>query len=260
MALMGSWNGFDFEVSPTAVRGFTGLTIKGGSETEDKVSDKQKYVQRTNSAITEIALNVYLNAYMGCNVRDEALKFISTAMEGATNYFYVGGKKLVTYKLMLTNAEITETEIAPNGTWVACKIALTMKQCEKYGKSTNSSPTTGGSGSGNKTPAKQTVKSEGIVSKIVSTVKTVATSVVEGAKKAVSTIANALSGKKTTTTSTGNSSSLVSKAANFINNAVSAVKKTVDAGKAATKTVKKTTTTVKKPAAGSGKLMITLKE
>lgn len=157
MGLMGSWHGFNFEVSPSVVRGFTGLTIKGGSETEDKVSEKQKYVERKNSSATEISMSVGLNTYLGCNVRDEAIAFIDTAMEGASNYFYVGGKKLVCYKLMLTQAEIAETMIAPNGTWVSCRVNLTFRQCEKNG---NLPPVSSG-GSGGKstsgTTKKQTV-------------------------------------------------------------------------------------------------------
>lgn len=46
MAEIASWNGHSFTVSPKLIRGFTGLTIKGSSETEDKTSDGQKYVSR----------------------------------------------------------------------------------------------------------------------------------------------------------------------------------------------------------------------
>lgn len=245
MAIMGSWNGFDFEVSPTAVRGFTGLRIKGGSETEDKVSQRQKYVQRTNSAATEIALSVYLNAYMGCNVRDEALRFICTAMEGATNYFYVGGKKLVTYKLMLVNAEITETEIAPNGTWIACKIDLSLKQCEKYGKTSGS----GSSGSsGSKTPAKQTVKSEGITGKLANAFEAAGTAIASGAKNLADSVVSAISGNKAAASKTR------SKAESQISNVVATAQKPAGAGKAATKTAKKTAT----GGGGGGKLAVTM--
>lgn len=250
MALMGSWNGFDFEVSPTAVRSFTGLTIKGGSETEDKVSSKQKYVKRTNSAITEIALNVYLNAYMGCSVRDEALKFISTAMEGATNYFYVGGKKLVTYKLMLTNAEITETEIGPDGTWIACKIALTMKQCEKYDASSDTSSSGSGSSGSGKQPAKQTVKTENILTKTVNAVKDVVTGAIEGTKNLVNKVVDKVKGSKSAASTT---SSATKKAENFISNAVNSVKNIVNAAKKATTTTKKS---VSAAGGGGGKSQI----
>lgn len=256
MALMGSWNGFNFEVSPTAVRGFTGLTIKGGSETEDKVSDKQKYVQRTNSAITEIALNIYLNAYLGCSVRDEALKFIGAAMDGATNYFYVGGKKLVTYKLMLTNAEVTETEIAPDGTWIACKIALTMKQCEKYDTASSS----GSSGNtSSKQPAKQTVKNESVLTKVANGIKNAVTGVVNGAKALVSSVVGKITGKTASTSVSTSISSAAKKASSFISSAVAAVKKVTSAGKTTTTTQKSVPVSKGGGGGSKSKVMVAIK-
>lgn len=247
MALIGSWNGFDFEISPGAVRGFTGLKIKGGSETEDKVSEKQKYATRKNSIATEISLSVYLNAYMGCNVRDEALNFVNSAMEGAANYFYVGGKKLVTYKLMLTGAEITETEIAANGTWIASKIQLSLKQAEKYPKSSASGGTPGASGA-SKTPEKETIKKSDFLNKVVSTAKSAATTVVEGAKKAAKAVVAAVTGTKTTKTEKENTDSVVVKAQNLLNDIFSKVNKVTASGKAETKTMKKTAENKKKSA------------
>ncbi len=243
MALMGSWNGFQFEVSPSVVRGFTGLTIKGGSETEDKVSEKQKYVERKNSSVTEIALSVYLNAYMGCNVRDEATSFIAAAMDGVSNYFYVGGKKLVTYKLMLVQAEVTETKIAADGTWIECKIGLTMKQCEKYGKATSNSNNTN-------QPAKNTVKQEGIVSTVASAATGIVTSAITAAKSAVSAITDKIKGTSTEGMTGG--------AFSYLSKCVAEVNKTNAAGKATTQTTKQTTT-VSKPGAsiGAGKRQIT---
>lgn len=164
MAIIGSWNGFDFEVSPSVVRGFTGLTIKGSSETEDKVSDKQKYVQRVNSAVTEIALTVYLNAYLGCNVRDEALRFVETAMAGESNYFYVAGSKLVNCKLMLVAAEVKETELAPGGAWLSCAVGLTFKQADKYAGLTSGSGDPG-------TSSKSTLKGNSIFKKAAETIQ-----------------------------------------------------------------------------------------
>lgn len=132
MAEIASWNGHSFTVSPKLIRGFTGLTIKGGSETKDKTSSNQKYVSRKNSIPSEVTMTVELNAFTGCDVQNEALKFVEEARSGAKNYFYMGGKKLITCQLMLTEASVSETTIAPNGTWVSCKVKLTMKQCAKY--------------------------------------------------------------------------------------------------------------------------------
>lgn len=157
MAEIGSWNGHSFTVSPTLIRGFTGLTIKGSSETEDKTSNSQKYVSRKNSKPSEITLTVELNAMTGCDVKNEALKFVDEARCGANNYFYLSGKKLISCKLMLTEASISETVIAPNGTWVSCKVKLTMKQCAKY-DGTSSGSSSGSSSSGGSSSSKKTSK------------------------------------------------------------------------------------------------------
>ena len=128
MAEIGSWKGHTFTVSPTLIRSFSGLTIKGSSETEDKTGSGQKYVSRKNGNPSEISLTVELNALTGCNVKDEALKFVNQAHNGAKDYFYLGGKKLVACQLMLVEASVTETAIAANGTWTSCKVKLVMKQ------------------------------------------------------------------------------------------------------------------------------------
>lgn len=140
MSEIGKWNGHSFEISSSVVRGFTGLTVKGGSDTEDKTSSSQKYVSRKNAGLMEVSLTVALNALTGCSVRDEAMAFVEDARSGAKDYFYVGGKKLTACQLMLTEASVDEVEIAPGGVWTQCQVKLTMKQCSKIdGSSTDSS-------------------------------------------------------------------------------------------------------------------------
>lgn len=132
MAEIAAWNGHTFTVSPQLIRSFTGLTIKGSSETENKTGDGQKYVSRKSSSPHEITLTAELNALTGCDVKNEALEFVDEARLGAKNYFYMGGKKLITCQLMLTEASVSETVIAPNGAWVSCKVRLVMKQCTNH--------------------------------------------------------------------------------------------------------------------------------
>lgn len=132
MAEIGAWNGHQFIVSPKLIRGFTGLTIRGSSETEDKESDGQKYASRKNGNPSEISLTVDLNAFLGCDVKNEAIAFVQEANEGAKGYFYLDGKKLLACQLMLTKASVTETEISPGGKWTSCKVSLTMRQCAKF--------------------------------------------------------------------------------------------------------------------------------
>ena len=58
MPEVGKWNSHTFVVSPNVIRSFTGLTIKGSSETEDKETGGQKYVSRKSGKPAEISLTV----------------------------------------------------------------------------------------------------------------------------------------------------------------------------------------------------------
>lgn len=247
MAEIASWNGHSFTVSPKLIRGFTGLTIKGSSETEDKTSDGQKYVSRKNSNPSEITLTAELNALTGCDVKNEALKFVDEARSGAKNYFYMGGKKLIACQLMLTEASVSETTIAPNGTWISCKVKLTMKQCAKYdgtGSSSSSSSSSSGSSSSSsgskKTSTKKTSTTTtkktttaavagAVVGAVAAVAKTVTTVV-----KAASTASKTASALKTAvaavnnakkTSSTTKKTSVVSKVTSAIKNKIKALKK-----------------------------------
>lgn len=236
MAEIASWNGHSFTVSPKLIRGFTGLTIKGSSETEDKTSDGQKYVSRKNSNPSEITLTAELNALTGCDVKNEALKFVDEARSGAKNYFYMGGKKLITCQLMLTEASVSETTIAPNGTWISCKVKLTMKQCAKYDGTGSSSSSSGSKKTSTKKTSTTTTKKTttaavvGAVAGAVAAVAKTATTVV----KAVSAASKTASALKTAvaavnnakkTSSTTKKTSVVSKVTSTIKNKIKALKK-----------------------------------
>lgn len=221
MAEIASWNGHPFTVSPKLIRGFTGLTIKGSSETEDKTSDGQKYVSRKNSKPSEISLTAELNALTGCDVKNEALKFVDEARSGAKNYFYMGGKKLITCQLMLVEASVSETTIAPNGTWISCKVKLTMKQCAKHdgsGSSSSSSSSSSGSSSSSSSKKTSTKKTSttttkkttvggvvgavaGAVAAVVSKVKTTVSSASSAVKK-IQTVVNSVNAAKKTSSTT----------------------------------------------------------
>lgn len=242
MPEVGKWNSHTFVVSPNVIRSFTGLTIKGSSETEDKETGGQKYVSRKSGKPAEISLTVLLSALTGNDVRNEALAFVDEARRGSQGYFYVGGKKLVTCQLMLTDASISETQIASNGVWVGCKVQLTFKQSGKYdGESGGSSSSGGGSsgrssGGSKKTSAKKkTTTSSGILS----AVKGAVTGAISAAKKAISAV-GAIAG---------------------ISKAVSTIKRITNNAKKQSKTTKKKTTPAKKvvPAKKSNKVMRLLK-
>lgn len=193
MAEVGSWNGHAFTVSPNLIRSFTGLTIRGSSETEDKTGDGQKYVARKNSNPAEVSLTAELSALTGCDVQNEALRFVDEARAGAQNYFYLTGKKLIPCQLMLTEASVSETQIAPGGKWISCKVKLTMKQCAKYDGTSSGS---GGSSS-----------ASGASGSKKSSVKTSSTKI-SGSQKVTDKVSKDLSasGKATGSTATGKAS------------------------------------------------------
>jgi hypothetical protein len=155
MAETGSWNGHVFTVSPNLIRGFDGLSIKGASETTAKTSGKQQYFARKSGKPVEATITVKLNAQTGCDVKTEALQFVSEARDGANNYFYVGSTKLVPCKLMLVEANVEETKIAPNGSWVSANVTLAFRQCSKNDGSAASGKKSGGS-NGKKKKSKKT--------------------------------------------------------------------------------------------------------
>lgn len=142
----GRWNGHKFKVSANLIRGFDGLQIKGSSETEEKKKNGQIYIARKNGRPAEVSMTVHLNAFTGCEVRKEAMKFVSEAQKGEKDYFYVGNKKLTPYKLLLTDATVKEVRIAPDHTWVSADVQLTFKQTGAGGKPVSSSSGSGSSG------------------------------------------------------------------------------------------------------------------
>jgi len=145
MAETGSWNGRVFEVTNTRVMSFEGLTIDTGAETKVKTAGKQQYVTYKAGTPANVNISVTLLAAFGVDVRAEAMGFLMDAQAGAQSYFYVGNGKLLACQLMLTEAKVDETNIAPSGEWVSAKVALTMKQASKYDGAAGSS-----SGSGSK--------------------------------------------------------------------------------------------------------------
>ena len=104
MAEIGRWNGHIFEVSASIVRWFSALTIKAGCETEDKTSDKQKYVKRKAGNAAQVTMTITLLSALGCDVRREMETFLEEARAGKKDYFYIGNSKLLPEKLMLTDA------------------------------------------------------------------------------------------------------------------------------------------------------------
>lgn len=158
MAQIGGWNGHVFEVSPGVIHGITGIKVSVGSETETKKSEKQQYVKRKHAKPADVTVNVLLSALLGVDVRSEMLGLLEDARLGKSDYFYVGGSKLLPCKMMLT--ECSADEYKMTGTTITeCKVTMTMKQCEKIGGGTStSSKKSSKKKSGTTSTAKKVVK------------------------------------------------------------------------------------------------------
>lgn len=132
MSEIARWAGHVFEVSPSLVRSFNTLTVKAGIETDDMEAGTQRYIARQAGKAAELSFSIPLSGFMGVDVRTEAMQFIDEARRGVSDYFYIGGSKLMTCQLMLTEASVSETEIGGGGKWTGCKVKLTMKQSSKF--------------------------------------------------------------------------------------------------------------------------------
>lgn len=192
---IGSWGNHTFEVNPVLIRSFTGLTIRGGAEVDEKTSNNQKYVRRKAGNAHELTVTVILNAYMGCDVRAEAMSFVEDARNCEEGYFYIAGKKLLPEPLMLTEAQVSEVELSPTGEMVHAQVQLTMQQSDKGDAK----------GSGSATQSKKNKKGTGNTSTKAEQ-KENAKEVMKGKLKSVEELkkkAWRLSGTAKTTLSTG---------------------------------------------------------
>lgn len=144
----GRWNGHIFQVGAQKIKSFTDLTIRASSELNSKEDSNQGFASRKGGNPTEITLSVILNAFTGCDVRGESMKFVQEAREGHVDYMYIGSKKLVWYKLLLTEATIKDIVIAHNGKWVSSVVTLTLQQSDGKTGDSNPGSSSGGSGGG----------------------------------------------------------------------------------------------------------------
>lgn len=244
MAVMGQWNGHNFEVAPGVVRSFSNLQIKTSAKTEDKsvksLNYDQDVVRRKSSNATEVTLSIILHANMGVDVRSEAMRFAAEAQACVRDYFYVNNAKLYPCKLALVDTTVQNIEIAPNGRWQCAEVQLTMKQYTKLedayktmlGQGASSG---GGSGSSNtpnkdsvnkKPPKKKPSKSKPSKSKPTSSKPS---SKPDIATTTVPPVAAAMNGQTSKPTSTPG------KLKETVSNAVNAVKQIVNNAKNNTK-------------------------
>lgn len=195
MAVIGQYGGWTFEIRANYMRPFKDFQIVSECETEDKTADAQKYVSAKNGKPIQITTTVTLNAYLGADVRGDAIGLIDAAQRSYQGYFYIQSKKLFPFMLMLTRASIKNFVLSPNGQWIACDIDLTLKQSSKDW--INGTPASSGGGSSGGGSSGGGSGSSGSKKASVKQKSTIASSVAKGVASVVSKVNNAL---KTTST------------------------------------------------------------
>ena len=131
MSVIGKWKDHEFVVSPDKIESFRDLQIKGGSNLEEKKKGSKPTVKRKGAKPLELSMTVEMNAFVGSDVKKNALTLVKEAVNGDKGYFYIGGKKLMTCKLMLTDATLKNPDFTADGTWIKAQVTLTMKQSTK---------------------------------------------------------------------------------------------------------------------------------
>jgi len=179
MAKIGNWGGHNFEVKKRLARSFTDLTVKGGSETENKVNNKQEFAVRKAGKPLEIGMTVVLDSRLGVDAQADALKLIDQARNGHKSYFYLDGKKLTPCQLMLTSASADNILLTASGEWVSTEVKLTFMQCSKNDGSAGTVSSGGG------TKKKVTVKKPAKPATTYNTVPANFTQIMQGAKAVV---------------------------------------------------------------------------
>lgn len=235
------WKNHKFEVSSNKIQGIKGFSLKGSSETENKTSSSQDYVTRKKGGPTEVSFTAILNAYAGCDVEGEAKAFVEDARKGEKDYLYISGKKLLTYQLMLTSANVDQVEISPSGKWVKAEVQLTFKQTQagSSGSSGSSGKSTGSYGTSGSN--KISVKSSNTVSSKTTT------NVVKTAVKASTGIVKAATVvQKTTSAINAIKYGTTSQKVSAVKSAVSTVGKLITSSKNYSLTKKSITSTLSK--------------
>lgn len=131
----GQWGGHTFTVSSDKIYSFTSLQIKSSSALETKSDNDTGNASRKNANPTEVTLTIPMNAFVGCDVKSEAMAFIGEADVGKSDYFYICGKKLLPCQLMLVDATVKNVDIAPNAGWRKADVSLTFKRSSGGGGS-----------------------------------------------------------------------------------------------------------------------------
>lgn len=195
MFKFGTW--VSCQVKSGYMLSYKNLTMNGQCVTEEKTVGNEKFVAMTGIGPMGLSLTAVLDARTGADVYGLATHYLGVAHNGKTGKIYFAKYgQLYPFTWMMTNAEISEYQVNPNGQWIHAEVKMTFKQASKWDGSTNeataaaaeTSKSSGGSGGSTKTVNKSSSsvkKSSGakvncerktalLISKKLSDIKTVA--------------------------------------------------------------------------------------
>ena len=131
LAVLAQFGNLQFEISSSTALLLENLKLSSECETEEKIGDEQKYVSSKNGKPVQASFAVILSAAFGIDVKGKVTAILNSAQRGEQAYFYIVGKKLFPFKMMIVSAATEEIQSAPSGVWVYAKVNITLKQSSK---------------------------------------------------------------------------------------------------------------------------------
>ena len=131
LAVLAQFGSLQFEISSSTALLFEKLKLSSECETEEKTVDEQKYVSAKNGKPVQASFAVILSASLGIDVKEEVTAILNYAQRGEQAYFYIVGKKLFPFQMMMVSAQTEEIQTSPSGVWVYAKVNITLKQSSK---------------------------------------------------------------------------------------------------------------------------------
>ena len=149
MADLVQWGKIRFYVKKGIIRGLADVQLTAQCVTEDTTTDGEQYASLKSKGPVTATLSGLFDAQIGETPQKSAKQLLKAAADGTNGLLYFNGKKAFKFKLLATQAQITNVRFGPKGEWQHCDFSLTLKQCTKGDGETVSSdpPPTGGGGS-----------------------------------------------------------------------------------------------------------------
>lgn len=141
MAEIVKWSGrggIAFFVNSHEVRGIKNLSISASAETEEKTSGGQKFTKKKNSGSYQMSMTALFSEGLGTDAQAAAMQIAEAARCGDSGYLYCRSAKLIPARMMMVDAKINNVNMTPKGVWFSCEVAMTLKQCDKYGADSGS--------------------------------------------------------------------------------------------------------------------------